>query len=352
MRRTRITPLPGPLPAVLDPLAWVASRAYRSAIERRNHDFDADEGVERLSLPVISVGNISAGGTGKTPLVMHIVRLLRGQGHAPLIAMRGYKAKRGGESDEEAEYRSRLPDVPVLAHPERLAAVNEFLAGGGAANCVVLDDGFQHRSLRRNLDLVVIDATRPFTHDRLLPLGYLREPAESLGRADGVIISRCDRVEEAQLAALARAVERQHGREPIAWTAPRWVAIDSTDASGEKRLPVEHLAGLRALSVCAIGNPGAFNDQLRAAGVEIVQQVRLRDHHPYPRQFVLRLLAQAERLGAAAIVTTVKDWMKLRQRLPSGDWPLPILRPVLELEMRRGGDVLERLVLDAVAATA
>jgi tetraacyldisaccharide 4'-kinase len=348
VKRRRINPLAGPLPGVLDPLAWVASRAYRTAIDRRNREFDAGVGVERLPLPVISVGNISTGGTGKTPLVMYLARLLHAHDRKPIIAMRGYKAQRGGESDEEAEYRQRLPDVTVLANPRRYETVRAHLERGGAGDCVLLDDGFQHRALGRNLDLVVIDATRPFMLDRLLPAGYLREPAESLGRADGVIVSRSHHLDEPEREALARAVERSHGRPPVAWSAPRWSALNATEARCESQRPIDDLAGLRVLSVCGIGNPAAFVDQLRAAGAEIVEQINLRDHHPYPRRFVERLLARATQMRAQAIVTTAKDWTKLRQRRPAGDWPLPILRPVLELEMQSGEAALTRLVLDAV----
>ncbi len=345
MKQTQGNPISGPLPNWLSPVSWLASRAYGVGVERRNRDFDAGVGVERLPLPVISVGNLTAGGTGKTPLVMHLVKLLQQHGHTPLVAMRGYAAKGHGESDEEAEYHRRLPNTTVLANPKRFRAISEFLEGGGEATCVVLDDGFQHRRLGRQLDLVLVDATRPFTRDRLLPLGYLREPAESLGRADGVIITRAAGLSEAERTTLAAAVAQAHGRSPIAWTTPRWVGLDSTKATPAS---VEDLRGLPVLSVCALGNPAAFNDQLRRAGAEIVRQVALRDHHPYSAKLTEKLLRAAAEAGAEALVTTAKDWVKIERHAPALGWPLPVLRPILEVEILSGASTLERLVLDAV----
>src|SRR4051794_5329108 len=157
--RARRGPVAGPVGAAL-------AAVYSWEIGRRNRRYDAGRGVVRFDRPVISVGNLSVGGTGKTPMVAHIVGVLLQAGHTPAIAMRGYGSKAsGGRSDEAEEYRRKFPGVPVLARPDRtLALIEQFArehddAGGRQSDVVVLDDGFQHRKIARDLDIVLVDAS-------------------------------------------------------------------------------------------------------------------------------------------------------------------------------------------------
>lgn len=185
---SRSAPLPGPL-------GRLAGAIYAREIRRRNRAYDRGGRVTRLDRPVISVGNLSAGGTGKTPMVMKLATALLEAGHHPCIAMRGYKAA-AGRSDEAEEYRARLVNVPVVAQPDRISGLRALFATevGRDVDVVLLDDGFQHRRLARDLDIVLVDATRSPFEDRLLPAGYLREPPASLERAQAVVITHAEAV--------------------------------------------------------------------------------------------------------------------------------------------------------------
>ena len=178
--------MPPPLPRVCLPLTIPASWVYRSAIALRNRRYDRN-GVERISVPVISVGNITTGGVGKTPMVAWLARQLLEAGHRPAICMRGYGSSRTQRSDEEMEYEAILPEVAVVADPNRAAAARRHLSRHPETDCLLLDDGFQHRQLHRDLDLVLLDATVHLPAERMLPAGHLREPVGNLQRADAVI---------------------------------------------------------------------------------------------------------------------------------------------------------------------
>jgi hypothetical protein len=200
-------PPPGPLPAPLRPLAGPLSALYRAGLEHKSGAFDAGHGVITIDRPVISVGNLSVGGTGKTPMTSWIVRTLIDAGHTPAIAMRGYRSK-NGVSDEADAYARALPGTPVVAQPDRLEGLFRLFADdeGRAVDVVVLDDGFQHRRIARQLDLVLIDATRDPFRDRLLPAGWLREGPAALVRASGVVLTHADRAQHVR----ARLVETLH----------------------------------------------------------------------------------------------------------------------------------------------
>ena len=166
------------------PITVPASWIYAAVVGIRNRGFDRGRNVWKADLPVISVGNLTLGGVGKSPMVAWIADLLIRQGHAPVIAMRGYMARPGEMADEHAEYLDRLEEIKVVASPDRTGALKSFLSDNTQIDCILLDDGFQHRYIHRDLDLVLIDATRNTLRDRLLPQGRLREPLVNLQRAD------------------------------------------------------------------------------------------------------------------------------------------------------------------------
>lgn len=352
---------PGPLRVPL--AAGALERVYRAVVARRNARFDRGDGVERLPLPVISVGNLSVGGTGKTPMVMHVLRVLLEAGGRPCVAMRGYT--RGGQGpghdpDETDSYRRAFPGVPVVARPDRAAGVRELLAAlpeRERPDCAVLDDGFQHRRIARDLDLVLVDATpdRSPLADRCLPAGWLREPVESLRRADAVVLTHAELADDASLAALEGGIARHHGRPPIAVTRHAWIGLkEGPTARGEERmLPLDVLIGARVVGLCAIGHPEAFLRSLRLTargpGGEParVTPMVLPDHHPLGEGAVARLIALARAERAAFIVVTDKDWSKLR-RVDPARWPCPVVRPELALGFDRGREALEGLILGAV----
>ena len=334
----------GPVPAALGVLG---EPVYRIVVRARNRSFDRGRRVTRLPLPVISVGNISVGGTGKTPFVMMIVEMLRAAGVRPAIAMRGYKAERTGESDEEAEYRDRMDGVPVAARPDRVAGVRALLREQGDIGCVVLDDGFQHRFVARDLDIVLVDATRDPFADRCLPRGWLREPVESLGRAGVVVITRSDGVEDDARARLESRI-RSVSRGLVVHAAHEWEGIEV----GETMEPVSWLGTRRVVAACAIGNAGAFLAQLRAHGADVAATLIERDHHHWTARDVDRLQALIESAGnIEAIATTGKDWVKLR-RLDLARLGAPVVRPRVRMGILSGGDALRGLVTRAARGEA
>jgi tetraacyldisaccharide 4'-kinase len=366
----------GPVPR---PLGLLAEPIYRAVIGHRNRRFDAGRGVVRFDRVVISVGNLSVGGTGKTPMVMQLVRWLLDAGHRPVIAMRGYG--KGGESDEAASYRRAFPDVPIVAQANRtLGLIQQFgreyderaLASEGhegagivegESDCIVLDDGFQHRQIGRDMDIVLIDATRSPFADRLLPAGWLREPVGSLervGEAGSIVITHAESAASADVTALHEAIKgmRARGAEVVARHAWSDLEVHEPDGQIDVQHPVGWLAGKRVVAVCAIGNPGVFLEQVRAAaGAEggglLADEIVLRDHDPYTDETVARILRAAVEARAQAIVTTDKDWSKLKRvcTWPT-TWPCPVARPRLAIAFDRGGEELRRRVLDVVAAGA
>lgn len=333
------------LRSILAPL----SRVYGSQIAKRNLGFDQGQGVVTLDRPVISVGNLSVGGTGKTPMVRRIIGLLREAAFDPCIAMRGYGSKKSatGRSDEADEYAAAFDDLPIVAQPNRTEGLIELFGTerGARVDCVVLDDGFQHRRIARQLDIVLLDATRSPLDDDLLPLGRLREPIESLARAHAVVVTHTERAERGEVDAI---LERAFGVNPALTAAVAehaWARLKV----GDETHPVEWLAGRRVLPVCAIGNPEPFLASVAAAAGSTVEPIVLRDHDPYGSGAVARIRRAAA--NAEAIVTTAKDWAKLG-RLPADSWPCPVAVPELEMRLIAGGDSLDDHILAAARTPA
>lgn len=341
-------PRRGPLPRGLSWLGGPLAAVYARVIEGRNQRFDRRIGVIELDRPVISVGNLSVGGTGKTPMVRRVVSVLHHAGHSPCVAMRGYSG-RGGQggiaSDEADEYRRVLSDTPVVAQPDRVGGLIELFSreDGDAIDVVVLDDGFQHRRIWRELDIVLIDATRsPFT-DRLLPSGWLREPVESLRRAGAVVITHAERVGQQELAALEANIERVCGRPATAVCRHVWESLTVNDGAGARTEPVSWLSDRRVGAACAIGNPAAFLAQVRESARGVVGEVVLPDHDPFGQASLARVADLARTGGAEAIVVTSKDWSKL-SRVPALVQIAPIVVPELGIAFDRGEQDLLRMV--------
>ena len=335
----------GPLPGAFAPLTVPASWLYRFAIGVRNARFDRGVGVVRLDRPVISVGNLTTGGVGKTPLVIWIAELLRRHDYRPVIGMRGYGARRGDRCDEEAEYLDRLDDIAVVAEPDRAAALSTFLADHREVDCVVLDDGFQHRRIARQLDLVLIDASRRTLTGRLLPAGHLREPRANLQRADAVVVTRAESVDES----LSVQIVQNLGNPPVAWSRHMWSHLDLWTAGGCTSVETGWLAGKRVLTMLGVGHPGSIVRQIQAAGAEVEVDVPASDHHHYDSAQLLTVRTRCD--GLDAMVTTAKDWVKIRRLIDLETWPVPMVVPRLSIEVFSGSRELEGLVLAAVATS-
>jgi len=233
----------------------------------------------RLAAPVVSVGNLTTGGTGKTPLVLHLAREFERRGVRPAVVARGFGAQVGDLNDEGAELAARLPGLIQEQHKDRVAAARRALQRGAGA--VVLDDGFQHRRLARDLDLVLVDATNPWglrSTRALLPRGLLREPTSALRRADLLVLTRVDQVEPRELEALRAELLR------LAPGAAQLACVHAAESLVDERgvdLGLAWLAGRKVCAASALGNPGAFETALQRLGARVVRSVRRPDHHPW-----------------------------------------------------------------------
>jgi tetraacyldisaccharide 4'-kinase len=336
----------GPLPRALSPLARLLAKGYGRIIDRRSRRFDAGHGVVTLDRPIISIGNLSVGGTGKTPMTARVIDWLLASGRVPCIAMRGYRASREGESDEARLYAHRWPQVPVVARPDRTAGLIELFASerGSAVDCIVLDDGFQHRQIARQADIVLLDASRAPFDDELLPAGWLREPARSLRRAHAAIVTHAEAADARTVQAVLDRAQALNPALRLAVAEHAWTQLAVYDPGGGATHATEWLIGRRAVLACAIGNPQAFDAAAeRALRATPVARMILRDHDPFSARTVGRLADLARKSQASVILVTEKDWMKLR-RVPLTNWPCPIAVPLLELRFRTGEATVRNLI--------
>jgi tetraacyldisaccharide 4'-kinase len=276
-----------------------AGAAFSAGVALRNELYDRGLlAIHDTAIPTISVGNLTVGGTGKTPIASYLAQALRTRGRRPAIVLRGYRG-----DDEVLVHRALTPESFTIASLDRLGSVAKAAAVG--CDVAILDDGFQHRRVARVADIVLVSADAwPGSH-ALLPAGPWREPLSALKRATLVIVTR-KAVDQAAAEAVAAIVGR---------TTPTAVAALSFDTlrgpDGETR-PVASLRGQRVHAVAAIGDPATFFAQLRAAGADVVTHT-FRDHHAYRTADVARLVRAAD---GATVVCTLKDAVKLRPLWP------------------------------------
>lgn len=293
--------------------------------------------ARRASIPVISVGNITVGGTGKTPLVEHVARELSAgsflaSGRSPAIVMRGYGARYGGSpgqagsSDEARVLRKNLgTGVRVIEDANRFRGA-ETAASRYGCDVAVLDDGFQHVQLERDLDVVCVDATSPFGFGKLFPAGGLREGPEALARADVVVITRSDLPPAGEVELLDERV-RELAPEALVMKSVFRPSRLETAGGPPASLPVERIEGAHLAAFCGIGNPRAFGLTIRRLGGDVVLAKRFGDHHPYRPEELGRLAAAAEAKKARFVVTTQKDAARIPEDAwPAGAPPLYVLR--------------------------
>ncbi|RIK82758.1 MAG: tetraacyldisaccharide 4'-kinase [Planctomycetota bacterium] len=317
-------------PALLRLALRAASTAYRCAVSIRNRRYDlARCEIHRPPVPVVSVGNLTVGGTGKTPMVEWLSRRLREQGARVAILSRGYGAEQGGLNDEALELELALADVPHLQNPDRAASA-EIAVEELASQILVLDDAFQHRRLARDLDIVLLDASEPFGFGYLLPRGLLREPLAALARADVVVLSRADMIDAAARQAIRRRVESLAPRSLWCEVVHRPAGL--TDSQGGA-YPLSELQDKRVAAFCGIGNPAGFRHTLSALGCRLVGWREFPDHHDYDRHDVERLAHDLRQSGAELAVCTRKDLVKLRTGSLGG---VPLRALAVELQFLEG----------------
>ena len=326
--------------AVLEP-------GYRLAVAARNMTFNADlRRPRRLPKPVISIGNLTTGGTGKTPTVVMLARKLQDMGHHPAVLLRGYRSV-NGISDEASLLAAELGStVPVAADPDRIAAAHDVLACDSRVDVLVLDDGFQHRQVYRDLDIVLVDATEPFGFGHVLPRGLLREPKRNLRRADAIIVTRADQVSGEAVAQLDRTIEALAGRPPTAHAVCRWIElVDQND----QPTPLEALASLNVLAAAGIGNNAAFARSVDEHAGSVAAAIEYPDHHAYTRQDLDHVLTRARQADADAVVTTAKDWVKWKALCWPDEASVPAYRPTVRIDLLDGADAMFRLLQEAMS---
>ncbi len=311
--------------------------------------------VHKVSVPVISVGNITTGGTGKTPLVEWLADRLAEKRRRVCILTRGYGRANSSERVVVSDGARILSDVEhagdepfmlaeqllgkaaVVCDSDRVAAANWAIANF-QSEILILDDGFQHIRLARDLDIVTIDATRPFDNGWVLPAGRLREPISSLARADCIVVTRT--VDDA-LKALQRRIQ-SFSEAPILTSktiTSRWLSLQT-----DEPVEIEKLRATRVSAFCGLGNPDSFFHQLTVEGIQAVHTVAFRDHQSYTQSDIDQLTKESAARGAEALVTTAKDSVKLRELL----FELPCY--VMEIETQIAGEeILLRLIDKAIA---
>lgn len=339
--------------AALTPIA----AAFGQVVARRNRRFDAppERGtvVRRAPLPALSIGNLTVGGTGKTPMAAWCARSLRAKGANPAIVLRGY-------GDDEWRVHMLLnPGVPVFVAPDRLDGM--LVARTRGADCAVLDDAFQHRQAPRVCDLVLVSADRWHGAARLLPAGPFREPLASLRRADAAVIT-VKAADLSRVEALAREIERAAPETPIvvvrfalgdlrlAATLPVLardgsVQHKSRDATGLLSRPASWLSGRTVVATSGIGDPASFAAQLARAGA-VVRPIQFTDHHAFSARDAELLARSAE--GTDGVVCTLKDAVKLAQHWPRVAPPLWYVSQSVVVE--RGAPALDRALARVLAA--
>jgi len=313
-----------------------AAVGYGLAVRARNAAFDRGwSAAARASVPVVSVGNLTLGGTGKTPAVEWVARWFRARGVRVAVLSRGYgQGASGGANDEARVLEENLPDVPHLQDPDRVkiaaVAVEEL-----GSEVLILDDGFQHRRLARDLDIVLLDALDPFGLGRIFPRGLLREPVRSLRRAGLVVVTRADLVSDAALLAIREQAGRHAG--PLEWVLARHapVAVIGTGVDDE---PVESLKSRRVAAFCGIGNPEGFRRTIAPLCGSVVGFRVFPDHHNYTAGDVADLTAWVRSVGADLALTTQKDLVKLRAARLG---PVPLRAVRVGLEVMDGANHLE-----------
>jgi len=290
-------------------VACLAAPAYGLGVEIRNRAFDRHPGKSTpLGRPTISIGNLSVGGTGKTPVTLWLCQQLLDRGHRPAVLMRGYG------DDEHRLITECLPSVTVAANPDRVTGARELLARDPSVDVLILDDGFQHRQAAREFDLVLISATQMGGQARLLPRGLWREPLRALRRAHGIVITKSDLVPSTALAAMEHQIMQASPQLPVfraVHTIP--TIIDAESAVH----PAQEWLKQRFFAFAGIGDPTGLDTMLQKFFGDYAGHVWYPDHYTYTSTDMHSLLARAERTGST-LVTTEKDWVKVRAVLPSG----------------------------------
>ena len=331
----------------------LAALGYGTAMGMRNAGYAC--GLlrsHRLRCRVVCVGNLTVGGTGKTPTVVTVARRLLAAGHKVCVVLRGYgrlgtatEVVSDGrdlllgwqQAGDEAVLLGRLlPGVAVVVGGDRVEAGGLALRWFGP-DTLLLDDGFQHRRLYRDVDLVLLDAADPFGGGQLLPRGRLRESASALRRAHAILVTRSD--QGGDLASLRQRLTACAPRVPVAWAVHRPCRV--VDFHTGRTLPLESLRGRKVVAVSGIANPDGFHRTLRQLDATLSGILAFPDHHPFTGKDRAQMSREARSAGADCIVTTEKDAVRLGEEMPP-DPPTLVLG--IEVSLVEGEETFDRLL--------
>ncbi|MGL6196248.1 MAG: tetraacyldisaccharide 4'-kinase [Thermoguttaceae bacterium] len=372
----------GPSATALRALLTCISVPYSWVMRLRN--FLYEKGVFRSSsvgVPVISVGNLTLGGTGKTPMVAYLTKWCLDRKLRPGLVSRGYGKNAHGKkcnelNDEGKELQLRFPSVPHEQSPDRVSASLSLLSKN-KRDLIILDDAFQNRKITRDLDIVLLDALDPFGLNRVFPRGTLREPLDSLARSGIVLLSRSDLVSQSK---------RQEVRDRVKQIAPNVVwgeiahkpsrlvsfyevngisvnssnssselgVVNATSESGvfsaEQSCSINWLENKKVVAFCGIGRPVAFRKTLDNCGAEVAEFATFADHYEYTEADLKGIADIAEKNRAKAIICTLKDAVKIRKQNLSG---FPLWAVMVEVEFLAGeqefGKKLEEILLNKIS---
>jgi len=343
----------GTAAAALRAVLSIAGQIYAPFITLRNLLYSKGLiKIHQAGVPVISIGNITTGGTGKTPLVIWLANMLHEKNISTAILTRGYKEtknlklKTKNYKDEVAILIKNCPQAKIIVNPDRAAgaaeAVNRF-----AAKVLIMDDGFQHRRLHRELDIVTIDATEPFGYGKLLPAGLLREPVTALKRTAAVVITRTDQITETQLKQLEEKLLSINPDMVIAKSIHAPVCVKP---AADKQIGIEQLKEKKLFAFCGIGNPDAFLNTIKRLGADLVGSRIYNDHHHYTDDDIDDIYQLAQYRKADFVLTTEKDWTKIENRKSKiENQPIPFAYLAIELKITAGKDRIIRLIEDVLA---
>ncbi len=296
-------------------------------------------GRHRLSCRVISVGNLTLGGSGKTPAVAMLAGQLLVRGKRVAVLSRGYRGSLQGKAalvsngkqilltpaesgDEPFLLAEKLPSAVVMIGKQRYAA-GKYLLEKFPLDVIILDDGYQHLALNRDLNILLLDATNPFGNGWLFPRGTLREPLAALSRAQAIIITHSDLIPTKELHLLQENLRKRLPQIPIFESCHRADCL--IEIKQGKKLPLNWLVGKRVISFAAIANPQKLRDSLTRLGAEVCFHFSFPDHHSYSPNDIIEIEKMAARKDVAAVITTEKDKVRCQQ-LPNGERPCLALK--------------------------
>jgi len=329
-------------PSLLRGAMSIAEPFYKAAMWHRNYHYDHGWRVHRLPRQVISVGNITVGGTGKTPVVRWLCDRLLQSGHHPAVLTRGFRS-----ADEPRMLGSFFaadagkPRVAIAVNSDRVAGGKQLLADRPEIDVMLMDDGFQYRRLHRDFDLVLVNAAQPFGFGHVHPRGLLRESLRGLRRATVVLLTRVDGVSADALQDIEQKIQAVAPGVAMFRCSHQLAGLRRADTPADQPMDADitELAGKRVIVLCGLGDPASFEQQIRQNCGQIVRSIRTGDHRPPTEQQMAELRSITNAQGDA-IVTTEKDW----QNIESANFPtaIPVWR--VDMQIQFAGDDGQKLL--------